>query len=246
MGKSIPGALQMSDQKILRDLRSVTSSPESVDGVERSSSPGGVQIDLFGLEARPASHSHLLERKAEGATTETYGPSGSISLKSINLQQSLESKLAHQLDTDGSIERKSIWNRATTPSGRLYFRLRALEQHIDGKDFGSWPTPVTSDAKGSGIGKKELSSMAKEMLWATPTATDPNRGTRPPRAHDTGVPLSQQVSGLIPSQSDATTEKKGPSQLNPRFSLWLMGYPIEWAYCAERVTPSSRKRRQKS
>lgn len=25
-------------------------------------------------------------------------------------------------------------------------------------------------------------------------------------------------------------------KLNPRFSLWLMGYPIEWASCGERVT----------
>jgi hypothetical protein len=236
----------MSNRQISKDLHSAIFSQELEGGAGLCKSRGGVQTDLFGQEALHASHSHLLERKAVGATTETYGPSGSISSKSAILQQSLESKLAHQLDTDGSIERKSIWNRATTPSGRLYFRLRALERRIDGKDFGSWPTPVTSDAKGSGIGKKELSSMAKEMLWATPTATDPNRGTRPPRAHDTGVPLSQQVSGLIPSQPDATTEKKGPSQLNPRFSLWLMGYPIEWAYCAERVTPSSRKRQRKS
>jgi len=236
----------MSDRKILGDSHSATSSPESADGAERSRSRGGVQIDLFGLEARHASHSHPPGRKAEEVTIGTYGQSGSISSESLNLQQSLESRLAHQLDMDGSIERKSIWNQAATPSGRLYFRLRALEQRIEGKDFGSWPTPVTSDAKGSGIGKKELSTMAKEMLWATPTATDPNRGTRPPRPHDTGVALSQQVSGLTPSSFDAMTGKSAPSQLNPRFSLWLMGYPIEWAYCAERVTPSSRKRQRKS
>ena len=35
-------------------------------------------------------------------------------------------------------------------------------------------------------------------------------------------------------------------KLNPRFSLWLMGYPIEWASCGELVTRSSRKSRKKS
>lgn len=34
--------------------------------------------------------------------------------------------------------------------------------------------------------------------------------------------------------------------LNPRFSLWLMGFPQEWASCAERVTPLSRRKRRKS
>jgi len=34
--------------------------------------------------------------------------------------------------------------------------------------------------------------------------------------------------------------------LNPRFSLWLMGFPPEWASCAERVTPLSRRKRRNS
>jgi len=53
-------------------------------------------------------------------------------------------------------------------------------------------------------------------------------------------------SGEVQKSSTAETENTVPSQLNPRFSLWLMGYPIEWAYCAERVTQSSRKRQRKS
>lgn len=53
------------------------------------------------------------------------------------------------------------------------------------------------------------------------------------------------ASGTESKPSSAKTEKSAPSQLNPRFSLWLMGYPIEWARCAERVTPLSRKSRRK-
>lgn len=35
-------------------------------------------------------------------------------------------------------------------------------------------------------------------------------------------------------------------KLNPRFSLWLQGFPIAWAYCGERVTLSSRRSRLNS
>jgi hypothetical protein len=37
-----------------------------------------------------------------------------------------------------------------------------------------------------------------------------------------------------------------PGKLNPRFGLLWMGYPIEWAHCAARAMPSSRKLRQSS
>jgi hypothetical protein len=61
-------------------------------------------------------------------------------------------------------------------------------------------------------------------------------------------PRSQEIyaSGKIPTPSTAETENIAPSQLNPRFSLWLMGYPIEWAFSGEQVTPLSRKRQRKS
>ena len=118
-----------------------------------------------------------------------------------------------------------------------------------------WPTPAARDVAGkSGAGRQKRKGNPSDTVpnavatvpWETPTATDPKRGTKPPRPHDTGIPLTQQVSGLTQEKSTAETESIAPSQLNPRFSLWLMGYPIEWAYSGERVTPLSRKRQRKS
>ena len=124
----------------------------------------------------------------------------------------------------------------------------------------AWPTlqamdaargPIRSLVNGQRIDKKgvrfglSLVTAATLSPWATPTATDPKRGTKPPRPHDTGIPLTQQVSGLNPQSSTAETESTVPSQLNPRFSLYLMGYPIEWAYSGEQVTRLSHKRQQK-
>jgi DNA (cytosine-5)-methyltransferase 1 len=49
-----------------------------------------------------------------------------------------------------------------------------------------------------------------------------------------------------PMESGDESPPTKPGSLNPAFSLWLMGYPIEWARCAARVTRSSRKSRQSS
>jgi len=112
-----------------------------------------------------------------------------------------------------------------------------------------WLTPTTSDTNGTREldGKRSggLNTQAT-TLWTTPTRDDTTQ--RKKKYAQGGSPLSyqsSQVSGMESKPSSAKTEKSAPSQLNPRFSLWLMGYPIEWAYCAERVTPLSRRSRRK-
>jgi len=140
----------------------------------------------------------------------------------------------------------------------------------------AWPTPMAADWKDRGkwddpsvqrrvkIKKSiELSMMvgsaaeyrhAKKSPWATPTTQEAKHSTptewemttdHVPTANSLRVQANK-ISGQNQKSSTAGTENIAPSQLNPRFSLWLMGYPIEWAYCAERVTQSSRKRQQKS
>jgi len=105
-----------------------------------------------------------------------------------------------------------------------------------------WLTPTTSDTNGTREldGKRSggLNTQAT-TLWPTVTTQD-NAQMAGQYSKTNGTTLGGAV-----RQCNAKTENSEPSQLNPRFSLWLMGYPIEWAYCAERVTPLSRKSRQK-
>lgn len=109
-----------------------------------------------------------------------------------------------------------------------------------------WPTPMAASPatenyneagdscnNGSNGGPSQangaLSADAALAGWCSPTAQDGNRGNKPPRPHDTGIPLSQQVvaSGAITNSSPAPMEKRGGC-LNPAFSLWIQGYPVSW------------------
>lgn len=83
--------------------------------------------------------------------------------------------------------------------------------------------------------------------WATPTTRDWKDGSYQANVPENAL-LGRQVwaaSGPTPNGSPAETEKRG--QLNPEFSLWLMGIPVhEWACCAPRATRSSRQRPKRS
>lgn len=103
--------------------------------------------------------------------------------------------------------------------------------------------------------------------WATPDAQAMNDGeslesrqVRNKEKHGNGngagMPLAVQckLSGLTPAGSSASTGSGGAFQLNPAFSLWLMGFPTSWhavGVCALRCfaelgTPSCRKSRRSS
>jgi len=91
-----------------------------------------------------------------------------------------------------------------------------------------WPTPMAGTPAQKGYNAAGNDSSRKTVAlasWVSPTVTDAHRGVLPPRPHDTGIPLSQQC-GMILNGSPAPTEK--PGQLNPAFSLWLMGYNQVW------------------
>jgi hypothetical protein len=144
-------------------------------------------------------------------------------------------------------------------------RKELKAKHGNGNVFGmvlgqaaqlaSWPTPTLHDAERGGQEKRamgetrhgsNLQDFALTAGWGTPTSRDHKHETEPRFREGQGQPLNREVlmSGPISSGSPAQTESKG--QLNPAFSLWLMGYPAEWLSCAPQATRSSRKSRQSS
>ena len=47
-------------------------------------------------------------------------------------------------------------------------------------------------------------------------------------------------------QIGSTAETTNGGQLNPKFSLWLQGFPPEWESCAPPVTRSASRKRKPS
>lgn len=79
--------------------------------------------------------------------------------------------------------------------------------------------------------------------WPTPSANEDAAGTE---KGDMQVMLSH-VSlkcGTEANGTTAATEKQDAYRLNPLFSLWLMGFPAEWACSGARAMQSYRKSRR--
>lgn len=205
----------------LPDTPNATFSPASEDGAGHCNSPDGQAINQFGLGAVHASRSAMPEKEKELQTSATCGQSSATSSRSASLQSSLESRLHHLMEGIGYHLYALKWKHWDMQSGQPICALRASALRTLGKDSGS-----------SG--------------WPTPTVTDANRGVKPPRITDTGIPLTQMISGLTQNGLNAEMGGIEKYQLNPAFSRWLMGYPPEWDDCAAMETQSSRRLEQSS
>jgi hypothetical protein len=162
---------------------------------------------------------------------------------------------ASALRTDGSD--CSSWQTPKCPSGggqetreTAGGGLRKLEDQVL---LSAWATPTQNDAKGSGYmydrgdhSKIRLKLPGEAVLahWPTPMAGSPATEMYNEAGNTDSSRKTVALLGPISSGSLAETAK--PGQLNPAFSLWLMGYPTEWARCAGQVTRSSRKSRPSS
>jgi hypothetical protein len=108
-----------------------------------------------------------------------------------------------------------------------------------------WPTPQEDNANNSAGHKgSAFSDLPTVAGWATPRAEDAeSAGMR----HSRGVAdtLTAQA-GQDAARSSAATAISAAYRLNPRFSLWLMGYPDAWASCGERAMQSFRSARRSS
>lgn len=123
-----------------------------------------------------------------------------------------------------------------------------------------WPTPQATDgskqdatapvcaarkAAGKQIG---LAMEARLLGWATPRARDgKGNGVSIARAaQGTADSLDLQCktvsrNGMAPPSPLSARPDGRAFPLNPRFSLWLQGYPATWAGCAEAATRSSQR-----
>ena len=105
-----------------------------------------------------------------------------------------------------------------------------------------WPTPQARDhfpahteayiaeKKAQGHGMQNLNDQAPLADWSERSLTS--------------GPARLTASGEMLTGSTAGMESGG--QLNPRFSLWLMGYPDEWACSGERAMQSFQRQRRPS
>lgn len=234
------------EQLTLFDTLNATSSPELADGVSHSSLQDGPKIVPSGPVHVPVSLSAQRERDSLKPTNDTCGPLSSILSRSAALSMSLGNRLQAQLVTVGSMEYRQTWNLKTTPAGRQYWAHTASALLIKDKGFIGWPTPITNDATGSThCYGKTLSDGTKEKLWKLPGAAKlAGWATPAARDHkDTGNldnsrfrkdgkerndTLARQAFGMLPPPSSAQTANIAGFQLNPRFSLWLMGFPTNW------------------
>jgi len=226
MGQSIAGALPMSKQKILVSTPNAISSQELEGGAEHLSLQDGNQADPFGQGRPRVSLSVAQELTPRSMTSATYGLPGTTSSGSADLGQFLVSRLQHLSSTGGSTERRQIWQQRSTDLGLSYYRLQVSMPRTVENGYSLWPTPATRDYKDSGdLDKSRWRKDGKER-------------------NDTAPRVAFGAHQL----STAATKSTEQPHYNPKFSLWLMGYPkvwAEWAYSKVRVTQSSRKQRQK-
>lgn len=93
----------------------------------------------------------------------------------------------------------------------------------------TWPTATTRDCKdGSYTPNVPTNALLGREVWST----------------DNPSPARLAASGEMLTGSSARMESGG--QLNPAFSLWLMGFPAAWVSCGARAMQSCRSSRRNS
>jgi len=120
------------------------------------------------------------------------------------------------------------------------------------RGLAGWATPTHGDAQKikpfPDAPQPALAYQCQTAGYPTPSARDWRDGRS--NQHDKNArPLNEVATnafGETLGSSPAETARPGAYRLNPRFSLWLMGYPDEWACCGERAMRSVRKSRRSS
>lgn len=255
------------EQTSFMGLTSVTSSQESEDGRSPSHGPDSPTAPESGRAHAHASRSPAPENGRATPTSATSGPCSQTSYASADLPlfsgsrsqaPTLSERLGEALRNDpllsGSTEYEGTWRPRATPSGLRFWEHSASARRTSGSGCTGWPTCSARDWKDTpgmndtgvnpdGTVRKRLDMLARVAqlaAWATPRVTTNGGNGNPDRATDGKARLEDQVFGATPEPSPAATESSDAFRLNPRFSLWLMGYPTSWADAALAALRSSK------
>lgn len=246
---------ETSPPSTLKDFVSVTFSQALAGGLTHSGWLAGQQIDPSGREAALANHSVAPEKVKELTTRVTCGPLFDGLSPSADLQQSLESRLQARLGGDGSQEYVLTWKRWDMESGVPICALRASVRRTYGSGCGGWATPTVHDEKNDRMGMEAKQRWDKKKTtgsdlaiqtavnladWPTPDTAKGGKTSRSGKRKNELL-IGGIVRGMIPMDTHAKTEKPAECRLNPRFSLWLMGYPDAWASCGEQAMQLCRR-----
>jgi len=239
---------------------SATSLPGSAVGPMLSDSLAGPTTGRSGRHPVHVSRFRARGNDKAMPTSATCGPLFMRSSPSAGLQSSLESRLRARMDVNGSPEYVLTWKTWDMPAGLPICALRALRRRTSGKGFSGWRSPQSRDGE-RGMEHFEatlqilhprlnLATQVQLASWATPTCCDwkdsegmATKARNPDGSRRTRLNTRwpRQAIGMQANPSIAATENGGEFRLNPGFSLWLMGYPIEWTCCGARVTRSVRR-----
>lgn len=190
------------------------------------------------------------------------GQYGFASSMSAILQSSLVSRLQAQSASNGSTLYFLTWRERVTPAGRRICALRASVPRTYASDYSGWPTACAQDGKNGGPSQTDrlpgksllvtgwptacardwksdlpgctsLPGTAALAGWGTPTAMELGNTLESYRAMKAITALNIQVQLTSKGLQNGSPVAMGrPARLNPDFTRWLMGYPVQWAECA--------------
>ena len=205
-------------------------------GASKTSGDGlATQVKSLCAVVSPVKTSQLLEIKKESMLIDQdyfQKLSGSLAFydRKSSSWRTYQTSFLEKTESGFDMLQEKLPESGMIVGGTLY-RHRPLEQDIKEKGSGLWPTPCSTDHKGSGVNGKLRDRLdyavergaTKKKLFPTPRASDSEGGIckiipgTNQRISKSGIKAGAKLSNIY-----------GSGKLNPTWVEWLMGYPLGW------------------